>query len=159
MKITVYYEDKNHPTILNVPDEECEIWIENDYQRRLSEAEDPDSVVRRTAQEIMDEDFNKPTFNNNQTETRRHVHYESLDPEGKHLSDGFDILESLIQDEELQELFLAIEKLQPQQKELLFRVYWNGERQNAIAEEFGVSNMAITNRMKKIIAQLRKNMS
>ena len=159
MKITVDYEDKNHPTILNVPDEECEIWIENDYQRRLSEAEDPDSVVRRTAQEIMDEDFNKPTFNNNQTETRRHVHYESLDPEGKHLSDGFDILESLIQDEELQELFLAIEKLQPQQKELLFRVYWNGERQNAIAEEFGVSNMAITNRMKKIIAQLRKNMS
>lgn len=25
MKLTVYYEDKNHPTILDVPDEDCEI--------------------------------------------------------------------------------------------------------------------------------------
>lgn len=72
MKITVYYEDKNHPTILEVPDRECEIWVEDDYQRRLAEAEDKTAVERRTAQEIMDEDYNKPTFNNNQAETRRH---------------------------------------------------------------------------------------
>ena len=84
MKITVYYEDKNNPTILDVPDVDCEIWIEEDYQRRLSAVEDKSTVTRRTAQEIMDEDFNKPTFNSNQTETRRHVHLDALDPEDKH---------------------------------------------------------------------------
>ncbi len=84
MKITVYYEDKNHPTILDVPDADCEIWIEDDYQRRLSAAEDKSTVTRRTAQEIMDEDYNKPTFNSNQSETRRHVHLDALDPEDKH---------------------------------------------------------------------------
>ena len=28
MKITMYYEDKNHPTILEVPDEECTVMVE-----------------------------------------------------------------------------------------------------------------------------------
>lgn len=79
MKITVYYEDKNHPTTIDVPDEDCEIWIEDDYQRRLSAAEDKSSVNRRTAQEIMDEDYNKPTFNSHQKETRRHVSMDALD--------------------------------------------------------------------------------
>ena len=29
MKITVYYEDKNSKTTIEVPDEDCEIWVEN----------------------------------------------------------------------------------------------------------------------------------
>ena len=51
----------------------------------------------------------------------------------------------------------AIEKLQPQQKELLIRVYWNKELQKDIAAEEGVSEMAISGRMKRIINSLKKN--
>ena len=36
----MYYEDKNNVTIIDVPDEECAIWVESDYQRRLESAED-----------------------------------------------------------------------------------------------------------------------
>ena len=92
MKITVYYEDKNHPLILDVPDNDCEIWIENDYRQRLSRAQDKASVTRRTAQEIMDEECNKPTFNSHQRETRRHVSLDALDLDGNLLiaNDRFD---------------------------------------------------------------------
>lgn len=158
MKINVYYEDKNQPITLDVPDAQCEIWVENDYQQRLSAAEDKSAVAKRSAQEIMDEDFNKPTFNNNQSETRRHVHLDALDPEDKHLSDGTDILRDLIKREGYETLYSAIQKLQPQQKELLYRIYWNGEKQKDIAAEDGVSERAITGRLKKIYASLKKNL-
>jgi RNA polymerase sigma factor (sigma-70 family) len=159
MKINVYYEDKNHPIELDVPDTQCEIWVEDDYQRRLSAAEDKTSVTRRTAQEIMDEDYNNPTFNNNQTETRRHVHLDALDPEDKHMSDGTDILADLIKKEGYERLYAAIRKLQTQQQELLRQIFWEGAKQKDIAERDGVSDRAITGRMKKIYAALKKSLS
>lgn len=159
MKITVYYEDKNHPTTIDVPDEDCEIWIEDDYQRRLSSAEDKSSVTRRTAQEIMDEDYNKPTFNSHQRETRRHVSMDALDPEGQHLTDGSDILRELIKREGYEKLHAAIKKLQPQQQELLYQIFWEGVKQKDKATRDGVSERAITGRMKKIYAALKKSLS
>lgn len=60
MKIKMYYEDKFHPTVLEVPDEECSMMVETDYQQRLEEAEDKSQVIRRSVQEIIDEDFSKP---------------------------------------------------------------------------------------------------
>ena len=156
MKIEVYYEDKNNPTVLDVPDDQCEIWVENDYRRRLAAAEDKSTVERRTAQQIMNEDFNNPTFNNNQTETRRHVSLDALDPEDKHIADDTDLLKDLIGSEDKEKLYAAIKKLQPQQIELLVRVYFKGEKQKDIANEEGVSNMAITNRLKKIYGKLKK---
>ena len=158
MKITVYYEDKNHPTTIDVPDKDCEIWIENDYWRRLSAAEDKSSVTRRTAQEIMDEDCNKPTFNSHQRETRRHVSMDALDPEDKHLTDGGDILQELIKREGYEELYAAIRKLQPQQQGLIRQIFWEGMKQKDIAAGVGVSERAITGRMKKIYAALKKSL-
>lgn len=159
MKLTVYYEDKNHPTTIEVPDADCGIWIEDDYQRRLSAAEDKSSVARRTAQEIMDDDFNKPTFNKNQAETRRHVSLDALDPEDKHIADGSDILAELIEREGYEELYAAIRKLQPQQQELVRQIFWEGVKQKDIAAKDGVSERAITGRMKKIYAALKKSLS
>ena len=75
MKITVYYEDNRDRTVLDVPDEECEAWVETDYRQRLAAAEDKSSVKRRTPQQIMDEECNKPTNNNEHRETRRHVSF------------------------------------------------------------------------------------
>lgn len=89
MKIRIYHERKDEAIVLEVPDEECEIMVENDYRRCLGLAEDKSSVQRRTAQEIMDEDFNKPTFNKNQAETRRHVLLSALDPEERYFAEGW----------------------------------------------------------------------
>lgn len=99
MKITVYYEDKTHATTLEVPDADCEIWVETDYQQRLAAAEDKAAVTRRTPQEIMDEECNKPTFNSHQRETRRHVSIDALDPQGDTLQGTADVETGLFDDD------------------------------------------------------------
>lgn len=155
MKITVYYEDKNHPTILDVPDADCEIWIEDDYQRRLSAAEDKSSVTRRTAQEIMDEDYNKPTFNSNQRETRRHVSLDALDPLGDTLEGANDV-ESAVCEEDYSDLHHAISRLKPKQRDLIKKVFWEDIKQVEIAKSQGVSESAIAQRMAVIYTRLKK---
>lgn len=155
MKITVYNEDKNHLTIIEVSDEECEIWVENDYSQRLSAAEDKSSVQKRTPQQIMDEECNKPTFNNNQTETRRHVSMNALDPDERYIADAADIQSDLFADD-YTELYRAIEKLKPRQKELIYRVFWDGLKQAEVAKAEGVTEAAISGRMERIYKKLRK---
>ena len=155
MKITVYYEDNRDRTTIEVPDEDCEIWVENDYQRRLTEAEDKSSVVRRTPQQIMDEECNRPTYNNQHRETRRHVSLDALDPMGDTVVGA----ESAFSEDEYADLYAALQNLLPQQKELLKKVFWEGVKQKDIAETDGVSDRAITSRMQKIYAALKKSLS
>ena len=133
MKITIYYEDKNHPTILDVPDGECEIWVEEDYHRRLSSAEDKASVTRRSAQEIMDEDFNKPSFNSHQRETRRHVSLDAFDPDGNHFAGAEDVEEEILK-EDYSDLHRAISRLKPKQRDLIKKVFWEDIKQVEIAK-------------------------
>ena len=113
MKITVYYEDKRHPTVLDVPDEDCEIWVEADYQKRLAAVEDKSSVARRTPQEIMDEECNKPTFNSHQRETRRHVSLDALDVDDNYIPGAEDVVPDFSEDD-YADLYDAIRKGTPQ---------------------------------------------
>ena len=69
MKISIKYENtnENKPPVfmtVEVPDEDCTLMIEADYQSRLAEEADKENVKRRNVQEIMDEQFNKPLYNN-----------------------------------------------------------------------------------------------
>ena len=89
-------------------------------------------------------------------ETRRHVYMSELEEKGHYIPADTDPLNDVLKEERIKELMAAIEKLQPQQKELLIRVYWNKELQKDIAAEKGVSEMAISGRMKRIINSLKK---
>lgn len=62
MRIRILYDNK--PTYLEVPDKDCTVMIDSDYEERLSSAEDKEAVARRSVQEIMEERFNKPEYNN-----------------------------------------------------------------------------------------------
>lgn len=84
-------------------------------------------------------------------ETRRHVYMSELEEKGHYIPADTDPLNDV-----LKELMAAIEKLQPQQKKLLIRVYRNKELQKDIAAEEGVSQQAITSRLKTILKKLKK---
>lgn len=157
MKITVYYEDNRDRTTIEVPDEDCEIWVENDYQQRLTVAEDKSTVSRRTPQQIMDEECNRPTYNSQHAETRRHISLDCLDPMGDTLVGSPDIETDLF-DEDYAELYRAIEHLLPRQKELLLKVFWEDLRQVDIARSEGVSEPNIPRRLTKIYARLKKEL-
>lgn len=89
-------------------------------------------------------------------ETRRHVYMSELEEKGHYIPADTDPLNDVLKEERIRELMAAIEKLQPQQKVLLIRVYWNKEHQKDIAAEEGVSQQAIASRLKTILKKLKK---
>ena len=155
MKITVYYEDNRDRTVLEVPDEECEAWVETDYRQRLAAAEDKSSVKRRTPQQIMDEECNKPTYNNQQRETRRHVSLDALDPLGDTIV-GTEDVEADFGEDEYSDLRAAIAGLLPEQQELLKKMFWEGCTQAEIGCEMGIHRTSVEGRMRRIYARLKK---
>lgn len=62
MNIKIRYETQI--MTIDVPEEEFDLMIRLDYEKQLAEAKDPAAVCHRTLQEIMDERFNKPDYNN-----------------------------------------------------------------------------------------------
>ena len=115
-----------------IPGEVTEVEVDDELGKYITEMDEAD-------------------FNLNRKETRRHTYMSVLEEKGCYKPD-----DSEPQDDILKELMAAIEKLQPQQKELLIRVYWNKELQKDIAAEEGVSERAISGRMKRIINFLKK---
>ena len=103
-------------------------------------------------------DMDRLEYNVNHKETRRHVLLSAIDPADRFLTAEENLLQDLIDEEDHEKLMAAIRKLQPQQQELLYRMYWKGEKQRDIAKEDDVSERAITGRMQKIYASLKKFM-
>ena len=152
MKIKIKYEQNSQTTFIDVPDNECELWVEQDYQRRLQEAENKETVKRRTAQQIMDEECNNPTVKNDRAETRRHVSYDALDPEGEMIA-GASGVEALFIDE-FEELHEAISKLTKKQRETLYKVFWLNMKQVEIARAENVGQDTVSVRLKRAYAKL-----
>lgn len=94
-------------------------------------------------------------YNLTRKETRRHVYMSELEEKGHYIPDDSDLLDDVLKVERIKELIAAIEKLQPQQKELLIRVYWNKELQKDIAEDMGISQQAISKRLRVILKFLK----
>ena len=101
------------------------------------------------------EEIEKDEFKNNRTETRRHKYISELEEQGYYIADDIDTFDEVVKSVQYKKLMDAIEELQPQQRELLFRVYWKREKQKEIAAEEGVSEMAISSRMKRIMKKLK----
>lgn len=108
MKLKIRYEnnvDNKAPITveIEVPDDECTVMIEADYQKRLGNAEDKSQVTRRDVQSIMDEEFNKPLYNLWHKEHRHRGNLKKQfrkDDEDAEDSDGLDTVGDYSQDEE-----------------------------------------------------------
>ncbi len=123
--------------LCKIPGEVTEVEVDDELGKYIAEMDEAD-------------------FNLNRKETRRHTYMSVLEEKGRYIPDDSDPLDDVLKAERIRELMTAIEKLQPQQKELLIRVYWNKELQKDIAVEEGVSERAISGRMKRIINSLKK---
>lgn len=102
------------------------------------------------------QEMEKERKNSNQRETRRHA---SL---SKALDSGFNIKDTnptaedklLVQDE-YEELYSAIAYLTPNQQNLINKIYFQDMTVGQVAKEEGVTSQAISNRLKRIMIQLR----
>ena len=62
MKIRVRYD--NQIACIDVPEEDFTLMIQADYDERRAAAVDPSSIRPRSPQEIIEERFNRPDYNN-----------------------------------------------------------------------------------------------
>lgn len=116
----------------------------------FSEVEVDENTARMLAK------MDKRDNNIDRKETRRHDQLSVVDPDGTRLASKEDILEDMLEGELRERLMTAISQLKPQQRELLRRVYINGETQDEISESEGVSQQAISSRLKTIYDFLKK---
>ncbi len=101
-------------------------------------------------------DLDRQEYNVNHKETRRHCSLEAYNLDDALLPSDVDVAGDVETADEIERLYTAIARLQPQQRELVKRVYFNNEKIVDIAAEAGVSEAAIRNRLKKIFAALKK---
>lgn len=104
-------------------------------------------------------DLDREEYNDNHRETRRHCSLDALNLDDTLLPSDVDVFEAVADAEGKRNLYQAIDKLSPQQRELIWRIYFQGEHPADIARELGVSKTAIPNRLQRIFCQLQKNLS
>ena len=103
-------------------------------------------------------DLDREEYNDNHRETRRHCSLDALNQDDTLIPSDTNVEADILTKCDYEQLHTAISKLQPQQRELVMRVHFGGEKLADIARAEGVSKMALTNRMKKIYASLQKKM-
>jgi len=97
--------------------------------------------------------------NSNRKHSRRHpISLNDVDFEGDWFADNTDILGELIRREDSERLWAAILELNPEQQELLRRVYSLEDKIVRLAEEQGVTEAAIRDRLKRIYRRLQKKL-
>lgn len=157
MQIQIRYDDRFQT--VEITEQECAPMIRADYEERLAAAEGPSTVQPRTVQEIFDERFNKPEYNNYHKYRRHTCSLESFDFEGEVFADPTANPATAVERKEtLCALDTAIRTLQPQQQEMIRRRYYACERITDIARADGVSHTAVHNRLQKIHTALKKEL-
>ena len=164
MKIRILYDNK--PTYLEVPDEDCSIMIDADYWDRRSSAEYKETVARRSLQEIMEERFNKPEYNNwHKFDRHRGMPKRQFrkDDEGEDETDHMDTLPDYSDEknrekqEEYEDICDIIRKtLKEKQAELLIAIVMDGVSVTEYAEREGVSVSAISHRIETAIKNFKR---
>lgn len=160
MAITIKYEnskDNKAPIerIYNIPNGAWLNVIETDYQERLNTADDGEEVSRRSAQEIMDEEINKPTYNLWHREYRHRGEISKpfrKDDEDADDTDGIDTVADYSQEvnrtenEEYEEIFQWIRAVLPKKPkwaEAFIAIEMKGARVNDYAAYIGVKDASV----------------
>lgn len=102
-------------------------------------------------------ELDRKIYNRDQTETRRHNSVENMQEQGIQIADeSVDVVSIIEKQETNQALDKALDKLLPQQRELIQKVFFEERTMADVAREEGVSSKAIQDRVNKIKARLRK---
>lgn len=102
-------------------------------------------------------EFERKEYNNNRSETRRHESYSDNDDKKEALADkNVDVFAEVEKNLNVEKLHNAIARLQPQQQELIRKIFFEGSPIVSVAKELGITKQACNNRLNKIYNQLKK---
>lgn len=101
---------------------------------------------------------------NDRKETRRHIHWEAMDKGGENfeIPERYQIRSDTAPEiwrrEMLSRLPASFETLDPKQRELISKVFFEMKNPSEIAEAEGVGRSAISNRLTRIYEKIKKNL-
>ena len=105
-------------------------------------------------------ELEKAEFEKNRTETRRHSSIENLtELGGQFIDKTVDVENAIISSLENEKLYMAIQQLLPQQKELIKKVFFDGLTPTEIGRIEGVARQTIEDRLKRILKRLKNNLN
>lgn len=145
-----YYDDRHHLNMEISDAEDGIMHIKLHQPTGITEI----VVTEAEGKEIIE--LNRIEYNDNHRETRRHVSLEAYDPYDTLVKGDTDPYQAAINKEETEQPYDSIRQLKPAQQKLLMKKFWNGMKQVDIAEEEGVTKMAITKRLQTIYDLLKK---
>ncbi|PRR84556.1 RNA polymerase sigma factor [Clostridium vincentii] len=104
-------------------------------------------------------EIEKITYNSNQKERRRHYSLDDMQGHGLQFEDTEVDIVTIVEKRERDALLRnELDKLLPQQNQLIKKVFFQGMTIIEIARTEGVSEAAIRNRLNKIYKKLRKTL-
>lgn len=164
MKIKIQFENK--VTYLEVPDEDCTVMIDADYQDRLLNANDKDAISRRSIQEIMDERFNRSDYNNWHKFDRHRGEPKKKFRKDDEIEDAMDIMDTLGENADEDDRNQIYEyndicdrlrsNLKQKQAELLIAIYLDEVPVREYAKLKGVSVSAISHQLETAKKNFKK---
>lgn len=100
-------------------------------------------------------ELDRQEYNINHKETRRHCSLDAFNLDDALFPSDDDVEAEVTTKDEYRRLYAAIALLEPQQQELVRKVFFENRKIVDIASEDGVSEAAIRNRLKKITQRLK----
>jgi RNA polymerase sigma factor (sigma-70 family) len=126
-KMKYDYHFSNETISIDVPDSDYDVLIELDRVER----------------------------NTNQKETRRHVSLEAYNVDDNLFPSASNVEASCIRDLENEALLSALEKLTPQQCELIWKVFFENRTMASLAREEGVGESTVRERLNRSYKKLK----
>lgn len=151
-----------------VREDELNVMVERDYHFRLADADDPESVQRRDAREILIEEINKPEYNqakrhHRNTTYRASTSRDETEPisivESELSSDGYLAGTTALADPAdawVGELTVwdAMNSLSERERAVLVAVKLDGFTQSEVAAQLGVSQPMVAKILKRATTKL-----
>ena len=94
--------------------------------------------------------------NINQKETRRHVSLEACDKDDNQLPSNVDVEATCIQEMEIEAIRRGLQMLGSQQRELIWKVYYENQTVASIAREENVDKNSVRERLQRCHKKLKK---
>lgn len=101
-------------------------------------------------------DLDRQEYNNDHSETRRHVSLDGMDYEGELFAADSDTAEQAALNMELETLRRAMGALSPRQRDLVRKVFFEGRSIASIAREEKVDESSVRERLRRIYKKVKK---
>jgi len=102
-------------------------------------------------------ELDRGIYNSDHRETRRHNSVENMQVQGTQIADeSVDVVSAIEKKETSEALYNALNKLLPQQLDLIQKVFFEGRPIVAVAKELGITKQACNGRLNKTYQRLKK---